>query len=45
MVAFKLSKFDYAAALTIVNFLFFVCLAWIANRISGGEAGAVDEGK
>ena len=44
-VAFKLSKFDYAAAMTIVNFLFFVFLAWFANRLSGGEAGAVDEGK
>lgn len=44
-VAFKLSQFDYAAALTLINFLFFVFLAWIANRLSGGEAGAVDEGK
>ena len=44
-VAFKLSKFDYAAALTIVNFLFFVFLAWFANRLTGGEAGAVDIGK
>jgi ABC-type sugar transport system permease subunit len=40
--AFKLSKFDYAAALTIVNFAFFVFLAWLANRLSGGEAGAVE---
>jgi len=44
-MAFKLSKFDYAAALTIVNFLFFVFLAWFANRLTGGEAGAVDIGK
>ena len=42
--AFKLSQFDYAAALTVANFLFFVFLAWLANRLSGGEAGAVDEG-
>lgn len=35
-VAFKLSKFDYAAALTIVNFLFFVFLTWFANRLAGG---------
>ena len=42
--AFKLSQFDYAAALTVVNFLFFLFLAWLANRLSGGEAGAVDEG-
>lgn len=41
-VAFKLAKFDYAAALTIVNFAFFVFLAWLANRLSGGEAGAVE---
>ena len=40
--AFTLSKFDYAAALTIVNFAFFVFLAWLANRLSGGEAGAVE---
>ncbi len=43
-VAFTLSKFDYAAAMTVVNFLFFVFLAWLANRIFGGDAGAVDEG-
>lgn len=43
-VAFKLAKFDYAAALTIVNFAFFVFLAWLANRLSGGEAGAVESG-
>ena len=44
-VAFKLSKFDYAAALTVVNFLFFLLLALLANKLSGGEAGAVDVGK
>lgn len=43
-VAFKLSKFDYAAALTIVNFCFFLVLALVANKLSGGEAGAVDTG-
>lgn len=43
-VAFKLAQFDYAAALTIVNFLFFVFLAWLANRLAGGEAGAVETG-
>lgn len=41
-VAFKLSKLDYAAALTVVNFLFFLSLALLANKLSGGEAGAVD---
>jgi multiple sugar transport system permease protein len=44
-VAFKLSKLDYAAALTVVNFLFFLGLALLANRLAGGEAGAVDTGK
>jgi multiple sugar transport system permease protein len=44
-VAFKLSKFDYAAALTVVNFIFFLLLALLANKLSGGEAGAVDVGK
>jgi ABC-type sugar transport system permease subunit len=44
-VAFKLSKFDYAAALTVVNFLFFLGLALLANKLSGGEAGAVETGK
>jgi ABC-type sugar transport system permease subunit len=44
-VAFKLSKLDYAAALTVVNFLFFLFLALLANRLSGGEAGAVDVGR
>ena len=43
-VAFKLSKFDYAAAITVVNFLLFLALAFIANRLAGGEAGAVKTG-
>jgi multiple sugar transport system permease protein len=41
-VAFKLSKFDYAAAMTVVNFLFFLGLTLLANKLSGGEAGAVE---
>ncbi len=44
-VAFMLSKFDYAAALTVVHFLFFLSLALLANKASGGEAGATDVGK
>ena len=40
--AFVLSKFDYAAALTVVLFVFLLALTWLANRVSGGEAGAVD---
>jgi multiple sugar transport system permease protein len=43
-VAFRLSKFDYAAAITVVNFLLFLALAFIANRLAGGEAGAVKTG-
>jgi len=42
--AFKLSKFDYAAAMTVVNFLLFLALAFAANRLAGGEAGAVKSG-
>jgi len=41
-VAFKLSKFDYAAAMTVANFLFFLGLTLLANKLSGGEAGAVE---
>jgi len=40
--AFGLSRFDYAAALTVVLFVLLLSLAWLANRASGGEAGAVD---
>ena len=40
-LAFSLSKFDYAAAITVVNFVLFLALAFIANRLAGGEAGAV----
>lgn len=42
--AFKLSKFDYAAAITVVNFVLFLALAFLANRLAGGEAGAVKTG-
>jgi multiple sugar transport system permease protein len=40
--AFALTRFDYAAALTVVLFLFLLALTWLANRASGGEAGAVE---
>jgi ABC-type sugar transport system permease subunit len=40
--AFTLSRFDYAAALTVVLFLLLLGLTWLANRASGGEAGAVE---
>jgi ABC-type sugar transport system permease subunit len=44
-VAFALSKLDYAAALTVVLFAFLLALTWLANRASGGEAGAVEAGE
>ena len=40
--AFTLTRFDYAAALTVVLFAFLLALTWLANRASGGEAGAVE---
>lgn len=39
-VAFSLGRFDYAAALTVANFLLFTLIAWFANRMAGGDAGA-----
>jgi multiple sugar transport system permease protein len=41
-VAFKLTQFDYAGALTVVMFLLFVGIALIGNLLAGGEAGKVD---
>ncbi len=38
--AFELSKIDYAAALTVVQFVLLVALTWLGNRLSGGDAGA-----
>jgi multiple sugar transport system permease protein len=40
--AFTLTRFDYAAALTVVLFVFLLGLTWLANQASGGEAGAVE---
>ncbi len=40
--AFTLTRFDYAAALTVVLFLFLLALTWLANQAAGGEAGAVE---
>jgi multiple sugar transport system permease protein len=40
--AFELSKLDYAAALTVIQFLLLVTLTWVGNRVSGGDAGAVE---
>jgi ABC-type sugar transport system permease subunit len=40
--SFTLSKFDYAAALTVVMFVLFLALAALTNRLAGGDAGKVD---
>lgn len=42
--AFMQTAFDYAAALTTVLFVLLVAIAWLANRLSGGDAGAVRTG-
>jgi ABC-type sugar transport system permease subunit len=39
---FVLSQLDYAAALTVVLFLLLLAVTALANRLSGGEAGAVE---
>ncbi|MGH7334033.1 MAG: carbohydrate ABC transporter permease [Candidatus Rokuibacteriota bacterium] len=39
---FVLSQLDYAAALTVVLFLLLLAVTWAANRVAGGEAGAVE---
>lgn len=39
---FVQSKFDYAAALTVVQFLLLLALTVLANRAAGGNAGAID---
>ena len=43
--AFTLTRFDYAAALTVVLFLFLLALTGLANALSGGEAGAAEAGE
>ena len=40
--AFEESRFDYAAALTVVQFLVLIALTILANRAAGGNAGAVE---
>src|SRR5215472_8880182 len=41
-LGFSQTRFDYAAAVTVVFFVLLVSIAWAANRLSGGEAGAVE---
>jgi hypothetical protein len=35
------TRFDYAAAVTVFFFLLLVSVTWLANRISGRDAGAM----
>ena len=41
-LGFVPTRFDYAAAVTVVFFVFLIAVAWAANRLSGGNAGARD---
>ncbi len=41
---FEMTRFDYAAALTVVLFALLVALTWLGNKASGGDAGAVERG-
>jgi multiple sugar transport system permease protein len=43
-LGFSQTRFDYAAAVTIVFFVLLVAITWAANRLSGGNAGAVEKG-
>jgi ABC-type sugar transport system permease subunit len=41
-LGFVQTRFDYAAAVTIIFFILLIAIAWAANRLSGGNAGAVE---
>lgn len=41
-LGFVQTRFDYAAAVTVVFFVLLITVAWAANRLSGGNAGARD---
>jgi len=41
-LGFVQTRFDYAAAVTVVFFVLLIVIAWAANRLSGGNAGAVE---
>jgi multiple sugar transport system permease protein len=43
-LAFVQTEFAYAAALTTALFVLLMVITWLANRLSGGEAGAVKAG-
>jgi len=40
--AFVQTRFDYAAALTVALFTLLILIAWLANRLAGGNAGAIE---
>ena len=40
--AFGETRFDYAAALTMAQFVMLLVLTWIAHRAVGGNAGAIE---
>ena len=40
-LGFVETKFDMAASVTVVLFVLLIAIAWFANRLSGGNAGAV----
>jgi ABC-type sugar transport system permease subunit len=42
-LGFSQTRFDYAASVTIVFVVLLVCITWAANRLSGGNAGAVEK--
>jgi ABC-type sugar transport system permease subunit len=39
---FGQTKFDYAAALTVVQFMLLLALTYIANLVAGGNAGSLE---
>jgi ABC-type sugar transport system permease subunit len=39
---FGQTKFDYAAALTVVQFALLIVLTFLANRAAGGDVGAIE---
>ena len=41
-LAFNQTRFDYAAAVTVVFFLLLLAVTWGANRLSGSNVGAVE---
>jgi ABC-type sugar transport system permease subunit len=39
---FGQTKFDYAAALTVVQFILLLALTWLAHRAAGGNSGSIE---